>query len=135
MKADIRIKRWNLLLLFALRLVLVGFVLAVLIGIKFPFMSGDKSNLIILIHIGVLVGIVSNWRFIIGLKWNDPINIIGSLFGVFAALVIIFATKNMNVLFITNYSTAFQVLGVLLIVKIGLKMIQDRKDRIPISKT
>jgi hypothetical protein len=104
-------------------------------GVNFPFASGDKSNFIALIHIGVAVGIVSNWRFIIGLKWNDPINIIGSLLGIAATLVIVFAIKDIKMPFIPGYTTAFHVLAVLLILKIGLKMIQDEKDKIPDPKT
>jgi hypothetical protein len=134
MKAISFIKRWNFLLLYVLRFMLVCFVVAVLVGVKFPFASGDKSNFIALIHIGVAVGIVSNWRFIIGLKWADPINIIGSLLGIGAALVIVFAIKDIKMPFISGYTTAFQVLAVLLILKIGLKIVQDRKDKIPNPK-
>jgi hypothetical protein len=37
--------------------------------------------------------------------------------------------------FISGYTTAFQVLAVLLTLKIGLKIIQDRKAKIPDLKT
>lgn len=124
------IKRWYSLLLWCLRIVLVCFAIAVVVGIKFPFAPGEKSNFVALIHIGVAVGIVSNWRFIIGLNWKDPINIIGSLLGVASTLVIIFILKDVKMPFVSGYTTAFQVLAVLLIVKIGLKVIQDRKDKI-----
>lgn len=132
MKAISSLKRWNALLLWILRVMLVFFVLAVLAGLKFPFVSGDRSAFIALIHIGVAAGIVSNWRFIIGLKWNDPINIIGTILGIASALIIIFALKDIEMPIIYGYAAAFQVLGVLLIVKIGLKIIQDRKDRGPV---
>ncbi len=119
-------KRWNLSLLYLLRGGLVLFVLAVLIGVEFPFASGDKSNFIVLIHIGVAVGILSNWRFIVGLKWTDPINIIGSVLGAAGVLVIFFAIKEIKTPLLPGYGAAFKVLGVLLIVKTGLKIIQDR---------
>lgn len=135
MKLNPAIKRWNFLLLWVLRILLVFFVIAVFMGVNFPFASGDKSNFIALIHIGVAVGIVSNWRFIIGLDWKDPINIIGSLLGIAATLVIVFALKDIKVPVISGYEPAFQALGVLLIVKIGLKIRQDRKDKIPDLKT
>ncbi len=131
MKVNPAIKRWNFLLLWILRILLVFFVIAVIMGVKFPFASGDKSNFIALIHIGVAVGIVSNWRFIIGLNWKNPINIIGSLLGIAAALVIVFALKDIKVPIISGYAIAFQALGMLLTIKIGLKIIQDRKDKIP----
>ena len=131
MRINPAIKRWNFLLLYALRFMLVVFAVAILMGAKFPFASGDKSSFVALIHIGVAVGIVSNWRFIIGLNWKDPINIIGSLLGVAATLVIVFAIKEMDMPFISGYATAFQVLAVLLIIKIGLKILQDRKAKIP----
>lgn len=134
-KASFYIKRWNFLLLFVLRLMLICFAFAVLVGIKLPFSWGEKSNFIALIHIGVAVGIVSNWRFIIGLQWTDPINIIGSMLGVAATLVIVFTIKDIKTPFISGYATAFQVLAVLLILKIGLKIIQDRKDKILDSET
>jgi hypothetical protein len=129
------VKRLNFFLLWILRVVLVGFVIAVLFGIKFPLESGGKSLFIALIHLGVAVGIVSNWRFIIGLNWKDPINIIGSLLGAAATLVIVFAVKNMKMPLIDGYTTAFYVLGVLLIVKIGLKILQDRKEKISDPKS
>ena len=133
MKVNSVIKRWNFLLLYVLRFMLVCFVIAVLVGVKFPFASGDKSHFIALIHIGVAVGIVSNWRFIIGLKWTDPINIVGSLLGVAATLVIVFTLKDIEMPFIPSYTTAFYLLGVLLILKIGLKILQDKKDKMPDS--
>jgi hypothetical protein len=135
MKVNPAIKRWNFLLLWVLRILLVFFVIAIFMGINFPFASGDKSNFIALIHIGVAVGIVSNWRFIIGLNWKDPINIIGSLLGIAATLVIVFAVKDIKMPIISEYTTAFQVLGVLLVIKIALKILQDKKDRIPNSIT
>ncbi len=134
MKVNPSVKRLNFFLLWVLRFALIGFVIAVLLGIEFPFGSGDKSLFIALIHLGVAVGIVSNWRFIIGLKWKDPINIIGSLLGIAATLVIVFAIKDMKMPFIDGFMTAFYVLGLLLIVKIGLKIIQDRRDKIPDPK-
>jgi hypothetical protein len=109
----------------------VFFVFVVLMGIELPFVSGEKSNFVALIHLGVAVGIVSNWRFIIGLNWKDPINIIGSLLGVAATLVIIFALKDIKMPLISGYNIAFYALGALLIIKIWLKIIQDKKDKIP----
>jgi hypothetical protein len=135
MKVNSGIKRWNFLLLYVLRFMLVFFAVAVLMGVKFPFASGDKSNFVALIHIGVAVGIVSNWRFIIGLNWKDPLNIIGSLLGVAATLIIVFVIKEMDMPFVSGYATAFQVLAVLLILKIGLKILQDRKAKILDQKT
>lgn len=126
MRAKFSVKRWYYLLLYILRLILVGFVVAVLLGMKFPFSSGEKSNFIALICIGVAVGIVSNWRFIIGLKWTDPINIIGTLLGAAATLVIVFALRDIEMPFISGYSAASKVLAALLVIKIGLKIIQDR---------
>jgi hypothetical protein len=135
MKIKSQIKRWNLMLLWALRVILVCFVLAVLMGINFPFDSGEKSNFIALIHVGVAVGVVSNWRFIIGLNWKDPINIMGSLLGIAATLVIVFAVKDIKMPLVSGYTTAFHALAVLLIIKIGLKIMQDRKAKIPAPKT
>lgn len=132
MKAVSSLKRWNAPLLWILRVMLVLFVLAVLAGMKLPFVSEDRSAFIALIHFGVAAGIVSNWRFIIGLKWTDPINIIGSILGMASVLVIIFALKDTGMPIISGYAAAFQVLGVLLIIKIGLKIIQDRKDKSPV---
>lgn len=105
--------------------------MTVLTGIKIPFVSGEKSSFIILIHMGVAVSIASNWRFIIGLKLTDPINIIGSVLGLAATLVIIFTLKDINIPFISGYTTAFQVLAGLLLLKVGLKILQDRKENIP----
>jgi hypothetical protein len=133
MKVNPAIKRWHLPLLWISRILLVIFVVAIFMGANFPFASGDKSNFIALIHIGVAVGIVSNWRFIIGLNWKDPINIIGSLLGIAATLVIVFAVKDKKIPFISGYATAFQALGVLLVIKIGLKILQDKKAKIPDS--
>lgn len=107
MKATFLIKRWNTLLSWVLRLLMASFVIAVLTGIKIPFVSGEKSSFIILIHIGVAVSIASNWRFIIGLRLTDPINIIGSVLGVAATLVIIFTLKDINIPHISGYTTAF----------------------------
>lgn len=135
MKVNPAIKRWHLPLLWVLRILLVFFGIAVYMGVNFPFASGDKSNFIALIHIGVAVGIVSNWRFIIGLNWKDPINIIGSLLGIAATLVTVFAIKDIKMPVISGYEPAFQALGVLLILKIGLKILQDKKDKIPNSTT
>ena len=105
------------------------FVVAVLAGVKIPYVMGEKSNFIILIHIGVAVSLASNWRFIIGLKLTDPINIIGSILGVAATLVIIFTLKNIEIPLISGYATAFQVLAVLLFLKVGLKILQDKKEK------
>lgn len=129
MDAKLIIKRWNTILSSVLRLLLVGFVIAVLAGIKIPFVSGEKTSFIILIHIGVAVSIASNWRFIVGLKWTDPINIIGSILGVAATLVIVFTLKDIDIPFISGYTTAFQVLAILLFLKVGLKILQDRRTR------
>lgn len=130
MKAKYDFKRWNLILLNILRILLVFFVLAVLMGMNFPFAAGEKSKFIALIYMGVAVGVVSNWRFIIGLKWNDPINIIGSLLGVAATLVIVYTVKDMRMPVISGYKAAFLVLAILLVIKIGLKILQDRKNKI-----
>jgi hypothetical protein len=134
-KANFLIKRWNTILSSMLRFLLVGFVIAVMTGIKIPFVSGEKTSFIILIHIGVAVSIVSNWRFIIGLRWTDPINIIGSILGVAATLIIIFTLKDIDIPLISGYTMAFQVLAVLLFLKVGLKILQDRKKRIPDTET
>ena len=130
MKINPVIKRWHFLLLWFLRILLVCFAIAIVVGIKFPFAHGEKSNFIALIHLGVAVGIVSNWRFIIGLKWNDPINIIGSILGVAATLVIVFMLKDIHMPLISGFTAAFQLLAVLLILKIGLKIMQDRKEKL-----
>jgi nicotinamide riboside transporter PnuC len=129
MKTNISIKSWNAILSSALRLLLVVFVIAVLAGLKIPFASGEKAVFIILIHIGVAVSLASNWRFVIGLKWSDPINIIGSILGAAAILVIIYAFKDVDIPLISGYTTAFQVLAILLLIKVGLKMLQERKAR------
>lgn len=126
-RANFFIKRWNFLLSSVLRLMLVCFVIAVLMGIRIPFVSGEKSSFIALIHIGVAVSIASNWRFIIGLRWSDPINIIGSILGVTATLLIIFTLKDIDIPLISGYRMAFQVLAVLLFLKVGLKILQDRE--------
>ncbi len=107
MKGVFLIKRWNTVLSSVLRLLLVGFAIAVVTGIKIPFISGEKSSFIILIHIGVAVSIASNWRFIIGLRLTDPINILGSVLGIAAALLIIFTLKYISIPFISGYRTAF----------------------------
>ena len=130
MKVNHQMKRWNSLLLYFLRGLLVCYVLAVLAGIVFPFAPGDKSDFIVLIHIGAAAGIVSNWRFIVGLRWTDPINIIGSVLGVAATLVIVFAIKEIKMPMTPDYAAAFKGLGVLLMAKTGLKIIQDRKEKI-----
>ena len=130
MRTNSSLKRWHSILLSILRLLLVFFVIAVLVRIKIPFVSGERASFIALIHIGVVVGIASNWRFIIGLRWTDPINIIGSILGAAATLVIVFALRDINIPFISGYTTAFQVLAVLLIIKVGLKILQDRKEKI-----
>jgi len=62
---------------------------------------------------------------------TDPINIIGSVLGVAATLVIIFTFKDINIPLISGYTTAFQVLAGLLLFKVGLKILQDRKEKIP----
>lgn len=126
MKENFPIKRWNFLLSTVLRLLLVCFVIAVLMSIKIPFVSGEKSNFIALIYIGVAVSIASNWRFIIGLKWTDPINIIGSILGVAATLVIVFTLKDIKIPYISGYTTAFYVLALLLLFKVGLKILHNR---------
>ncbi len=131
MKPDSSLKRWNALLLWALRIMLVFFVLAILAGMKFPLVSGDRSAFVALIHLGVAAGIVSNWRFIVGLKWTEPINIIGTILGMASVLVIIIALKDIEMPVISGYAAAFQALGAFLMVKIGLKIIQDRKDKRP----
>ena len=135
MKADFFIKRWNFLLSLVLRLLLVCFVIAVLIGIKIPFVSGEKSSFMALIYIGVAVSIASNWRFVIGLKWTDPINIIGSILGVAAVLVIVLTLKDIEIPLISGYGPAFQMLAALLFLKVGLKILQDRKEKIPHKET
>ncbi len=109
---------------------MVCFVVAVLAGVKIPFVSGEKSSFIILIHIGVAVSLASNWRFIIGLKLADPFNIIGSILGVAATLVIIFTLKNIEIPLISGYATALPVLAGLLLLKVGLKILQDKKGKI-----
>jgi peptidoglycan/LPS O-acetylase OafA/YrhL len=132
-RANASVKSWNKILSSVLRSLLVVFVIAVITGLKIPFISGDKAAFITLIHIGVAVSLVSNWRFVIGLKWSDPINIIGSILGAAAILVIIFAFKDVDIPLISGYTTAFHVLAILLLIKVGLKMLQERKERHPVS--
>jgi hypothetical protein len=123
------IKHWNSLLSSILRLMLVFFIFAVLLDLKIPLVSGEKANLIILIHLGIAASLASNWRFFMGLRWKDPINLIGSILGAAATLVIVFVFKGINTPFSTGYSTAFQALAVLLLFKVELKILQVRREK------
>jgi len=133
MKGNIITARWNTILSSVLRFLLVFFAFAVLAGIKFPFVSGEKTSFIALVVLGIAVSLASNWRFILGVRWTDPINIIGSLLGAAATLLIIFTIKDITIPFITGYKMAFLVLAVLLVLKIGLKILQDTRKKAEIS--
>jgi len=135
MTANSSVKRWNAILSAVLRTVLVVFILAVVAGLKIPVVSDEKGSLIALIHIGVAVSLASNWRFIIGLNWKDPINIIGSVLGAASVLVIISAFKDVSLMPVSGYKAAFYVLAALLLLKVGLKIVQNRKNRIPRAET
>jgi hypothetical protein len=129
MKKNLSIKYWNPLLSSVLRFLMVFFIIAVILDLKIPIVSGEKSNFIILIHIGIAVCLASNWRFFMGLKWRDRINLIGSLLGAAATLVIVCAFKGVNIPFCKGYTKAFQALAVLLLLKVGLKILQVRREK------
>ena len=127
MKKDISQTRWNTVLSTTLRLFLLFYIIAVWAGLNFPFLSGDKSEFIALIAIGAAVSLVGHVTSFSLHKITDPINIIGSLIGIVSVLIIIFALKDINMPFIKGFKAAFLVLAVLLVVKSGLKMLQDSK--------
>ena len=67
----------------------------------------------------------------LGLSWADPINIIGSMLGIAAILVIVLALKDVTMPLIPDFRTAFLVLAALLLCKVGLKILQDWKEKNP----
>lgn len=134
MKRNFLTVHWNTILSSILRLILVFFVIAVVTGMKVPFVSGEKANFIALIHIGVAVSIASNWRLARDLRLTDSINISGSILGVAATLLIIFTVKDINIPLITGYKSAFLALAVLLFLKVGLKILFNTRAKVEASK-
>ncbi len=124
--------RWNTILSSVLGLVIAIFVLAVLTGTKAPFVSGDRTNFLILAVLGIFLCIKGNshsammFGWTNSQYWTNPISIIGMGLGVLALLFVIFTLGNINIPLISGYKTAFLMLAIIIFIKLGLKILQNR---------
>jgi hypothetical protein len=124
------VMKWNILVSSFLRMMFVVYVFAVLLRLKAPFVSDMKSNFITLVVIGVIVSIPSTWRLFKGENLLSFTNILGTVLGIAAVLVIVAVHTEKPILFIHDASTAFITLAVLLLVKIGIRVFQENHKTI-----
>jgi hypothetical protein len=133
MKGTLLTARWNTVMSSVLGLVIAIFVIAVWTGINAPFVSGEKSNFIILAVLGIFLCVKGNSHSAMMYGWTNPlywknsISIIGMVLGAFALLLIAFTIVGINIPLIDGYRMSFRVLAIIIFLKFGLKIIQNRK--------
>ena len=130
MKARFLTTRWNDVFSIVLGLVAVFFVIAVLTGMKVPFAGGGQTSFIVLVVIGGIGCAVSEsqsaarykrttWRW---KRFTHPLTIAGQILGIFALILIIRTFSGLNTGAITEYTTAFLVLAVVIFILFVLNL-------------
>jgi hypothetical protein len=127
---------WNTLLSIALGLLTAIFVFAVLTDKKVPFVSGEKESFIALAIFGAVLCVAGNSHSATMFGWTNPrywgnaFSIIGMGLGALAALLIVLTLSSIKNPLITGYKTAFIGLVVIILLKVGLKILQNGKLKI-----
>jgi peptidoglycan/LPS O-acetylase OafA/YrhL len=123
---------WNTVLSSILGLVIAIFVTAVLTGTKVPFVSGDRANFIVLAVLGIVLCIKGNSHSALMFGWTNPqywahsISVVGMGLGVLALLLVAFTLGDINIPLFSGYKTAFPILAIIIFIKLGLKILQNR---------
>ena len=136
MKGSLFTARWNTLLSIVLGLLTAIFVFAVLIGVKVPLVSGEKENFIALAVFGAVLCVAGNSHSATMFGWANPrywgntFSLIGMGLGAAAALLIVLTLFGMKIPLITGYKTAFIGLAIIIFLKVGLKILQNKKLKI-----
>lgn len=136
MKGAFLTARWNTLISTVLGLLTAYFVFAVLTSMKAPFVSGEKENFIALAVFGAVLCVAGNSHSATMFGWTNPIywanvfSIIGMVLGFAAAFLIVLTLFSIKIPIITGHRTAFIFLTVIILLKVGLKILQNRKLKI-----
>lgn len=118
--------RWNTILSLVLGVLAVLLFIAVLTGVNIPFAAGGMTSFIALAVIGVTACVAGNshsatmFGWTSSTYWTNPTSIIGMVLGAIAILLII-----LTLIGITGLNMAFIVLGVIVFIKVGLKILQN----------
>jgi len=116
----------NTILSIVFGVLIAFFVIAVLTGMNIPFASGGKDSIITLAVIGIVAcGAAGVGNNITRFEITNPFNIIGSILGILALLIVILALVGVNIPLIADSRAAFTVLGGILILMVVLKIVQN----------
>jgi len=117
--------RWNTIVSLVLGVLATILFVAVLAGFNVPFAEGGMTSFIALAVIAAATcanNALSATRF--GLTssayWTQPLSIIGILLGTIALILIVLTLAG-----IIGYTTGFIVLGVVVFLKVKLKILQN----------
>jgi len=117
---------WNTILSVMLGLLAGYFVISVLAGRDIPFITGEKESFIALAAVGLVAcGAAGIWHSIIRFGFTNPITIVGGVLGVTATLLVILTLLGTDIPLITGQRMAILVLGIIISLKVGLKIIQN----------
>lgn len=123
--------RWNTIISLAFGVLAAILFIAVLTGLNVPFAGGGMTSFIALAVIGVAACVASNshsatmFGWTSSTYWTNPMSIIGMVLGAIALLLIVLTVIGINIPFVTGYTTAFTILGVIVFLKVGLKILQN----------
>jgi len=117
--------RWNTIVSLVLGVLAVILFVAVLAGLNVPFAEEGMTSFIALGVISIatcVVNALSAARFgwTNSTYWTNPMTIIGMVLGVASIILIVLTLAD-----VTEPTIAFPVLGVIVFLKVGLKIFQN----------
>ena len=117
--------RWNTIVSLVLGVLAAILFISVLSGLDVPFAEGGMTSFAALavISIGTCVAnafYAARFWQTNSTYWTNPMTIIGMVLGVASLLLIVF-----TLIGVTGVTMAFTVLGVIVFVKVGLKILQN----------
>ncbi len=118
--------RWNTRISLVFGILAAIFFVAVMTGVDFPFAAGGMSSFMTLAVIGVVACVVGNSHSAVRFGWTsttywtNPMSVIGMVLGAASLILIILTLAG-----ITGPTIAFTVLGIIVFLKVGLKILQN----------
>ncbi len=118
--------RWNTIISLVFGILAAILFVAVITGVDFPFAAGGMTSFIALAVIGVVACVVGNWHSAVRFArtsttyWTNPMSVIGMVLGAASVILIILTLAG-----ITGPTIAFTALGIIVFLKIGLKILQN----------
>ena len=117
--------RWNTIVSLVLGVLAVILFVAVLADLNVPFAEEGMTSFIALAVISIATCVVNAlsaarfWRTN-STYWTNPMTIIGMVLGVASMILIVLTLAD-----VTEPTIAFPVLGVIVFLKVGLKILQN----------